>query len=210
MSELDHLSSIRELIKSEMIDINTSIQGEVISYSAGFATVKPLAKKIFKDGSSLPYPLIYKVPVRWPSFNGGFSGFKAPIKAGDKVLVIFSQQAADGGDDRRRFDLTDAYAVPASNEVHSGGLNNEDTVMWFGTASIRITESGKIIITAPEGIEYVSPKNSYTGEQIVDGKITGKDGLEITGTVVNNTKNISSTHTHTGVQQGAGTTGQVS
>jgi len=44
MSEQDYLSSIRELIKSEMIDVNTSINGEVVSYANGFATIRPLAK----------------------------------------------------------------------------------------------------------------------------------------------------------------------
>lgn len=171
MSENDYLSSIRELIKSEMIDVNTSIHGEVVSYAGGFATIRPLANKQFKDGDSLPYPLIYKVPVRWPSFNGGQCGFKAPIKAGDKVLVIFSQQAADGSDDLRRFDLTDAYAIPASNEMISGGSNNEDTIMYFGAASIRITASGSMILTAPGGISYVSPTNDYTGEQHANGQI---------------------------------------
>lgn len=220
MSEQDYLSSIRELIKSEMIDVNTSINGEVVSYSNGFATIRPLANKQFKDGDVLPYPLIYKVPVRWPSFNGGQCGFKAPITAGDKVLIVFSQQASDGTDDLRRFDLNDAYAIPADNNVSSQGLNNDDTIMWFGSASIRINASGKVIITAPAGIEYIAPTNDYTGEQTTQGQITGKGGFDIlggggntvniTGTIYNNGKNIGSTHTHTGVQTGGGTTGQVS
>ena len=218
MAEQDFLSSLRELVKSELIDVNTSLNGEIVSYADGFATVKPLANKQFKDGDSQPFPLVYKVPVRWPSFNGGQCGFKSPIKAGDKVLIIISQQADDGSDDLRRFDLTDAYCIPADNKVIAGGGNNEDTIMYFGEASIRITAEGKIILTAPAGIEYEAPSNDYTGTQNVTGLITGNGGLtaqggggvNITGTVTANGKNIGSTHTHGGVQTGGGTTGVVS
>lgn len=227
MSENDYLSSLRELIKSEMIDVNTSINGEIVSYSNGFATVKPLANKRYKDGDILPYPLIFKVPVRWASFNGGKCGFKAPITAGDKVLIVFSQQAADGSDDMRRFDLTDAYAIPIDNAVTGQGSNNEDALMWFGEASIKITKDGKIIMTAPAGIEYTAPTNDYTGAQTTQGLITGLAGLAITGVstytgnttqtgnvtingvLLNNGKNIGPLHTHNGVVSGGSTSGVV-
>ena len=209
MAEQDFLSSLRELVKSELIDVNTSLNGEIVSYADGFATVKPLANKQFKDGDSQPFPLVYKVPVRWPSFNGGQCGFKAPIKAGDKVLIIISQQADDGSDDLRRFDLTDAYCIPADNKVISGGGNNEDTIMYFGEASIRITASGQIILTAPDGVYYNAPTfamDNNGGNTAMN--MTG--ALNITGTVTANGKNIGSTHTHGGVQTGGGTTGVVS
>lgn len=209
MAEQDFLSSLRELVKSELIDVNTSLNGEIVSYADGFATVKPLANKQFKDGDSQPFPLIYKVPVRWPSFNGGQCGFKAPIKSGDKVLIIISQQADDGSDDLRRFDLTDAYCIPADNKVIAGGSNNEDTIMFFGDASIRITASGQIILTAPNGVYYNAPTfamDNNGGNTAMN--MTG--ALNITGTVTANGKNIGSTHTHGGVQTGGGTTGVVS
>ena len=209
MAEQDFLSSLRELVKSELIDVNTSLNGEIVSYADGFATVKPLANKQFKDGDSQPFPLVYKVPVRWPSFNGGQCGFKAPIKAGDKVLIIINQQADDGSDDLRRFDLTDAYCIPADNKVISGGGNNEDTIMYFGEASIRITASGQIILTAPNGVYYNAPTfamDNNGGNTAMN--MTG--ALNITGTVTANGKNIGRTHTHGGFQTGCGTTGVVS
>ena len=209
MAELDFLSSLRELVKSELIDVNTALNGEIVSYSNGFATVKPLANKQFKDGDSQPFPLIYKVPVRWPSFNGGQCGFKAPIKAGDKVLIIISQQAIDGSDDLRRFDLTDAYCIPADNKLVSGGANNEDTIMYFGAASIRITASGQIILTAPDGVYYNAPSFAMDNNG-GNTSMTMIGSVAITGTVSNNGKNIGSTHTHIGVQSGSGTTGVVS
>lgn len=224
-SSSDFLSSMRGLIRSEMIDMNTSIDGVVIDYAGGFATVRPVGNKVIDDQSQ-PFPAIYKVPVRWPSFNGGQCGFKGPVTAGDKVQIIFGQQAADGTDDGRRFDLTDAYAIPCDNSTAAGGANNADVIMWFGSASIRITAEGQVVITAPTGIDYVAPTNTYNGTQTTQGLITGAGGfvigggtgatatitgnVDINGTVTNNGKNIGSTHTHSGVQPGGGTTGVVS
>jgi len=200
MAENDYLAAIRSLIKSEMVDLNTSISGEVVSYSKGNATIKPIGNKRFQDGESLPFPLIYNVPIRWPSFNGGQCGFKAPIKKGDKVLIVFSQQATDGTDDLRRFDLSDAYAIPADNDQSDGGSNNEDTIMYFGSASIRITAAGEVIITAPKGIIYDSPSLdvSYGGLGTT---------MNLTGTLLNNNVNVGHNHRHSGVQTGPSDTG---
>lgn len=215
---------MRALVRSEMIDLNTSIEGVVVAYAAGFATIKPVGNKTI-DEVSMPFPNIYKVPVRWPSFSGGNVGFKGPVNPGDKGQLIFSQQASDGTDDERRFDLSDAYFIIASNEVTAGGANNTDAIMWFGGASIRITGAGQILFTAPGGTNFDAPENTYNGKQTTAGLITGAGGfvigggsgataaitgnVNITGTVTNNGKNIGSTHTHGGVATGGGTTGSV-
>jgi hypothetical protein len=195
--QTDFLSSMRALIQSELVDLNTSLNGEIVSYSNGKATVKPLANKLFQDGDSLPFPNLYNVPIRWPSFNGGKCGIKGPVRAGDKVLLVFAQQATDGTDDARRHDLTDAYAVIVSNETSSQGANNDDMIMWFGDAYIKLTASGSLEINAPSGTKIIAPSNDYTGN------------ISSSGTVTNNGKNIGSTHTHGGVTPGGSNTGDV-
>lgn len=235
--QTDFLSSMRALIQSELVDLNTSLNGEIVAYSNGKATVKPLANKLFQDGDSLPFPMLYNVPIRWPSFNGGKCGIKGPVTAGDKVLLVFAQQATDGTDDARRHDLTDAYAVIVSNETSSQGANNEDMIMWFGDAYIKLTASGALEINAPSGTKIIAPNNEFTGNQLIDGNqqtvgsITGLGGMAITGgtgstatitgsmsingtvthtgSLTNNGKNIGHTHTHGGVQTGGGTSGVV-
>ena len=220
----DFLASIGNMMDSKMLDVNTSIDGVIVSYADGLATVQPVGQKRFADGDALDFPPIRRVPVRWPSFNGGQSGFKGPVTPGDKCQLIFSQQASDGSDDMRRFDLTDAYAIIASNETVQGGGNNDDCIMWFGTASIRITAGGQVIIKAPAGVVYDAPTNDYNGSQTTQGSINGQGGfnisggasgtanvtgnVNITGTLTNNGKAVGSTHTHGGVQTGSGTTGQ--
>lgn len=217
------LAALSNMMDSKMLDINTSLDGVIVSYENGYATVQPIGEKRFSDGDTLAFPPIYKVPVRWPSFNGGQAGFKGPVTPGDKCQLIFSQQASDGSDDMRRFDLTDAYAIIASNETVQGGGNNDDCIMWFGGASIRITAGGQVIIKAPAGVIYDAPTNAYNGSQTTQGAITGQGGfnisggtsgtanvtgnVNITGTLTNNGKDVGSTHTHSGVQTGPGTSG---
>ena len=221
----DFISSIRSLINSELIDVNTSINGVVTSYSGGLATVLPTANKQFQDGDSLPFPPIYNVPVRWPSFNGGKCGFKGPIRPGDNVHIMFVQQAKDGTDDQRRFDLSDAYCFPSDNGQVAQGGNNDDTILYFGDAYIKLTEDGRMEINAPGGCKTIAPTNLFTGKVTVQGLVTFLAGMigstisgaafvlngavQFIGTITSNGKDIASTHTHTGVQPGGGTTGSV-
>lgn len=205
----DLVGGVRALIQSEMFDINTSINAIVVSYSNGVATVRPTANKMFSDGESLPYPDIPNVPVRWPSFNGGIAGVKGPIRPGDNVLVVFSQQATDGTDDMRRFDLSDAYAIPAGNTISGQASNNDAMVMWFGDAFIRLTADGKLEINAPAGVVVTSPSNDFSGTASIAGLTTLAGGFSSSGTATNNGKNIGSTHAHTNVRSGTETSGPV-
>lgn len=222
----DFLSSLRSLIHNEMIDVNTSIEGVVTSYAGGLASVQPVGRKQYLDGDSLAFPVIPNVPVRWPNFNGGQCGVKGPVKPGDKVLLVFSQQAIDGTDDIRRFDLSDAYAVPSGNIQASQGVNNDDMVMYFGPAYIKLTEDGRMEVNAPGGTKTIAPTNEFTGKVTVNDLFTFLNGMvgsttsgvsalitgaiNFVGTLTSNGKNISDSHTHTGVQPGGGTSGGVS
>jgi len=148
------------------------------------------------------------------------------VRAGDKVQVIFSQQAKDGTDDQRRFDLSDAYCFPADNGQSAQGGNNEDTILYFGSAYIKLTESGQMEINAPGGCKTIAPTNEFTGKVVVNGLFTFLNGMigstasgvaasisgaiAFIGALTSNGKNISDSHTHSGVQPGSGTTGVVS
>lgn len=215
----DFIASIRALMQSEIAEINTSVNGEVVSYADGLATIQPLANKRFPDGDVLGFPPIPNVPIRWPSFNGGQCGIKGPIRKGDKVLLVFAQQAIDGTDDERRFDLSDAYAIPCDSNKVAKSTNNDDLIMWFGEAYIKLTADGKLEISSPGGSKIISPSNEFTGNNKVSGnqETTGttknagntsmNGGFDSTGQAKNNGKNIGSTHTHIGVQVGGGISG---
>ena len=214
----DFVASLKNVIQNEMAGINTSLDGEIISYSNGIATIKPLANKMFEDGDSLPFPNLVNVPIRWPSFNGGKCGIKGPIRKGDKVLIIFSQQAIDGTLDQRKFDLSDAYAIPCG-QIGGQASNNDDMIMWFGDAYIKLGADGKLEIKAPGGSKIITPDNEFTGNNKVSGnqetqgtttnsgETSMNGGFSSQGSATNNGKNIGSTHTHLGVQPGSGVSG---
>jgi len=201
----DGLSALRALIKSELIDLNTSIAAEVVSYSGGVASVRPLASKRFADGDILPFPVIHAVPVRWPVFSGGTCGVRGPIKAGDKCHLVFAQQAADNSDDMRRHDLTDAYALMMDNSAAGQGGNESDMVVYNGIAYIRFGSAGDVEIVAPGGLTLTAPTTTATGKFTVKGLFTYLAGLAGFGngsmgggTLTHNGKNIGSNHTHAG------------
>jgi phage baseplate assembly protein V len=99
--------------------------------------------------------------------------------------------------------------------------------MYFGSAYLRITEAGALMINAPGGTTITTPSTKNTGTLTTEGLLTyqagmagtgGSAGTTITGNVSHvgdyaNTGNVTSngitlhTHTHTGVQPGGGSTG---
>lgn len=142
---------IIELIRSELMEINTGIPAEIVSYADGIASVKPAGKQLFKDGREIEYPVIHNCPVQWPRFSGGKAGFKGKVSVGDGCWMSFSQRSMDSflsgsGDDTRSFDLNDCVVQMG---VYSGTRskwedNNDSAVMYFGDAAVQITESGEI------------------------------------------------------------------
>lgn len=218
------VEALMGLIRAQLLDVNTAIPGVIVSYEGGLARVAPTGKKRFADGDALDYPIIPNVRVCWPSFAGGTAGVKGPVKPGDRCLLVFSQQAIDGTDDRRMFDLQDAYAVMC--DLGNAGLgdsgNNADMTMFFGPAYIRLTEGGALNIYAPGGTIINTPSTTNTGTLTTQGKFTYQDGMAGTGGAngtsisgnINHTsgsitslgKKIDGSHTHGGVQPGVGNT----
>jgi hypothetical protein len=183
------------LIQSQLLDVNTCIPATIVSYADGVARVSPTGKKRFADGDALDYPIIPNVRVCWPSFAGGLAGIRGPVKEGDPCLLVFSQQAVDGSDDRRMFDLQDAYAIMCNIGTvgKSDSVNDSDMTMYFGPAYIRLTEGGELLINAPGGTTINTPNTTHTGNvktngntaidgtTLSKGTITGMGGMGITG-----------------------------
>ena len=184
------IDALNSMMKSHLTDVNTAIPGVIVSYSNGLARVAPTGKKRFADGDVLDYPIIPNVRVCWPSFSGGSAGIKGPVKPGDRCLLVFSQQAIDGTDDQRMFDLQDACAIMCDigNASVSDSTNNDDMTIYFGDAHIRLTASGELVINAPGG-------TAITGNIAHSG-----------GSITSLGKKIDGTHTHGGVAAGGDNT----
>lgn len=119
MKELNELfNSVSENLLNE---INTSFPAEIVIYDSSnqLATIKPTLKRKLKDGSSFEMPEIYNVPVVFSRSKDFFIHF--PLKKGDRVLVVVAQRSLDKWlndgakqtpDDNRKFNLSDAIALP--------------------------------------------------------------------------------------------------
>lgn len=229
MAEFDNgIDALLGLIKSQTMEIYTCLQGSIVSYKDGKATVSPVGSRRFDDGDEMPYPHIFDVPVLWPSFAGGTAFIKGPVRAGDKCLLVFSQSAIDGTDDRRTHDLTDAHAIMCDLGSASGKASNNDSLMMaFGESFLKIGENGDIEISstgslkivAPNGIEAISPATHFAGSVASDGGLSSKmdmkadGGISAIGNINSDSdviaKGISTVnHTHSGVQSGGASTGK--
>lgn len=198
----DFIGAIKGMIDSRLYELNTSLPGVVVSYSGGRASVKPTPKRRFSDGDVIEFPVLQNVRVCWPSFAGGAAGVKGPVLAGDKCLIVFSQQAVDGTDDMRRFDLSDAYCVMADLGTAGAGdsSNNADMTLFYASGSVRVSAGGKVTITAPGGFDVVAPTMTNSGTLINSGLSTFTAGATFNGVPF-------SSHRHTGVTTGSGTSG---
>lgn len=187
--QLDIVDALRKMVDSRLYEVNTSLPGTIVSYKNGRANVQPTPKKRFPDGDVLSFPILQNVRVCWPSFAGGTAGVKGPIRAGDKCLIVIAQQAVDGTDDPRRFDMSDAYIIPCDLGSAVGqSSDNSGMTMFFGGAYIRITASGGLVINAPGGTTW-------------NGAVTQSGGsLSSNGIVLD-------THNHSGVVPGGGLSG---
>lgn len=182
------VDALADMMAGQLADVNTALKGVVVSYADGYARVMPIGKKRFADGDALDFPTLPRVPVCWPSFAGGAAGVKGPIRPGDKCLLVFAQQATDGSDDLRQFDLSDAFAIMCDPGNAGGSAADDALTLFFGSASIAISEGGGVTIDAPGGVT-------------INGKVD-QSGGDLTSEGV-----VLATHTHKQVQPGSGNSG---
>ena len=116
--------TIRVNIEQELNRINTCLPAKVVKYNVEEqkADVKIQLLKAYDTEEGLvtaEYAVIPDVPVVHPRAGDAF--IHLPIEEGDHVMLVFAQRSLDNwksGDaisdpaDRRKFNLTDAYAIP--------------------------------------------------------------------------------------------------
>lgn len=208
----DIIQALQIATETHLSEVNTTMPGKVISYNAekNRAIVRPSLPKMLANGEELPAPDVVEVPVSWPKGMGGTAGLTLPLKPGDGVTLHFAQRSLEGWlagrdvapDDPRRFDLSDAVAVPglAATGVSA---NKDDVELHFGPVKLRLrpdggaileTAAGSLTITADGVASFIGPRVTVSGDVIVQGDV-------MAGTI--SLRN----HKHTGVQAGGSLTG---
>lgn len=199
------IQALQVMTESTLSEVNTMMPGKIISYDAARnrAVVQPIQPKSLANGESLPPPTIAEVPIAWGMGSGGTAGLTAPIKPGDGVMLHFSQRSLEGWlsgndtapDDPRRFDLTDAVAVPglAASGVSA---NATDVELRFGPVKLRLRPDGGAVLETAGGNLTIdaSGRATFSGDVYVGGDVfAGNISLK--------------THKHLGVQPGGGISG---
>lgn len=230
--------------KNMMNNMHTCMPGRVESYdfTKQKASVLPLIKKSYKDGKSQSLPVVVSVPVVWPRSSNASMTF--PVNKGDYVLLLFSERAMEnwlalGGEqipgDSRKYDLTDAIAIPGLYPFNVSSLaeNNTDVLIKYNSTTVRITQSGDVNIDTPTNVNINAGNNiaMSAGSQItmaapligmtangvaatingggnvsIDGPIVTTDTIDTPGDVTSGGISLQ-THVHSGVQTGGGNTG---
>jgi len=198
-------STIQTVIASVLENIHTCIPGEIIKYdfSKQRAQVRPLIKKAYNDGTEDTQPIIVNVPIVWP--RGTNSMLHMPLNSGDTVMIYFSERSLEvwldrGGEaspgEERKFDLTDAVAIPGVYpfNVPSLATNNDDVILIHGGSKLTLKKNGDIDISSSGAVT------------INGGSIDLGDGTTrklMTDAIITKFN----THTHAGVVTGAGVSG---
>jgi hypothetical protein len=163
---------IEAIIEHFLRDVHTILPAKIIEvtdYAQQKATVQPLIKERRRDAPWNPKALsdmaiIKSVPIIFPSGNSGM--LSMPVKAGDIVLLVFSERSVDNflysdgskpvdPDDYRTHNYSDAFCIAGLNPFSKAlGIHPENTVLKMNSGTgkevkISLTPSGDLIIDSP-------------------------------------------------------------
>lgn len=149
--------AIAAIVDARLAGMHIALPGRIEKYERGThkAEVKPLLKKRYTDGTEQELSIVVNVPVVWPR-TATFE-MSAPLKRGDGVLLVFCERSLDawlqkGGvaspADGRKFDLSDAIAIPGLYSFKADALTGDDDgfSLRYKDASIVIGNDGTVDI----------------------------------------------------------------
>jgi phage baseplate assembly protein gpV len=224
----DQQEALRAILKGWQANLWTALPGIVQSYDAtkGTCVIQPSIQAIVtsSDGtkSNVSLPPLPDVPVVYMGGGGFVATF--PIQQGDEALVVFSSRCIDawwqsGGvqaqAEQRMHDLSDGFALigPRSqaNLIPSVSTTTAQLRSLDGSTYYELAAGQIANIVAPGGINITGPVAidgdvSITGTTTADGDVSITGKATATGEVQGNGIKLS-THTHSGVTTGGGTSG---
>lgn len=158
------LKTVEDFLRDNMYTALPAVVRDVSTFgSTQTVDVKPLVRKLYRDGVVLETPVILDVPVVFPSGGGGSLTF--PVAKDDTVLLLFSMRSLDewlNGDGSeitplttRQFNITDAIAIPGLFPK-SANLepNTDDVELKFKSAKLKLQADDKIAFGA-NGVEIL-------------------------------------------------------
>lgn len=190
----------------------TALPGIVQSFDAQrmVCNVQPSIKSsvLGPDGSVTPVnmPMLLDCPVVFP--GGGGCTLTFPISVGDECLMIFSSRCIDswwllggvqGQAEFRMHNLSDGFALV--------GVRSQPRKFTINTSGVQLRTDDGLAYLEIDPATHAMTFQTSGSLTINAASLTINANISSTGTLTNNGKNISSTHTHGGVQTGSGSTG---
>ena len=146
------------------------------------------------SGNAWPHGIIHNVP--YMRVQGGANGIILDPAIGDVGIATVCDR------DISTVKNTGNVAAPGSLRKHdmSDMIYIQTIIGAAPTQYVQFNSTG-ITITSPTTVTINATDIK------INGKLTVVGDIETTGTLKNNTKNVGSTHTHSGVTTGSGNTG---
>lgn len=184
---------IRAAVRSETAKIHTSTKGIVISYDRvkQSATIQPVIESAFYDGEALvqylPEP-IANVPVQFPGSNTFAITWE--LKAGDPVTLVFAERSLDEWkstgkrdnkpQDFRRFDITDAQALPGGHSfsapIGSNGVDAQSMVILGAMIKLGSSAASQAVALGPVTETFLATLIVELMAHVHPDPITGASG----------------------------------
>lgn len=185
-------ASLIEFIGRKIINgMATITLVQVKAVSGDTVDVQPMVHQLDGANNAIPHGIIHALP--WFSLRAGAAAIRATPVVGDIGMAAFCHNDTSSvratkkpapPPSRRRFDWADG--------LYLGGFLGP-----VATAFIDVTE---------DQIEVKAPAIKLTGPVEITGDVSVTGSLTATGEVTGNGKALS-THTHSGVTAGSGTSG---
>lgn len=166
----------------------------------------------------------------WVTARAGATRTWSAPRPGEQVLVLAPSGELEQGAVLPSI-FQDDHPAPAGTQDVEHTVYPDGTTVDYNSAThtltVTVAAAGNVVINcknatvnAETRVELVTPLVHCTQALTVDGLITGKGGMAISGgsgatvngdfkaqggAFTHNSKNVGSTHTHTGVQPGGGT-----
>jgi len=205
------IGKLNFIIRSALSKTRTSIPVQIISVSnagglspVGTVSVQPLVNAVDGEGNSWPHGIIYNVP--YVRIQGGANGIILDPQVNDIGIAIICDRdistVQNVGKSINPATGNNFTSAPGSNRKNdmSDMIYIQTIIGAAPTQYVQFNSTG-ITITSPTTVTINATNIN------INGKLTVVGDVETTGTLKNNTKNVGSTHTHSGVTTGSGTTG---
>lgn len=196
----DPYSAMMFVIRQYLTGVRTTmlVQVKAVTNSGGVTPVgkvdvQPLVHQVDANGEIVPHGTVYGMP--YMRIQGGTNAVILDPQVGDIGLAVMADR------DISAVVSTKAAAAPGSNRrnnfsdgLYIGGFLNGTPTQYvqFSGAGIEVLSPTKVTIHAPT--VAVEGNMTVTGSVVAQGEVTG-NGVAL------------STHVHSGVQSGSGTSG---